>query len=391
MLPIHAKTVYVDPDIENAMNCQRRLRRVLPNVNCDDVQDLKPDTIENVMRIGKRRHGKDDLGDDAVLVFTTFDEDRTDWFYHWRSPEGRHGGMCQGALELNIVDGCVFRCAYCGFGRYIIFYLNVERLIDGLDSIFEKYPNQRLYKYSNMTDLPPFEPELDAIPPMIERFADEADRYVMLFTKSHNVDFLTDLNHNGQTIISWSLSSHTVSREIDKRAATMEERIEAMARMQAAGYHVRARLSPIVPIANWREDYAELFEVLFDRVDPDVVTLELLGWMDFDDLTRMFGKSLFDPEALRKAKEAREELAGVGWGPFTQETHDEVYSFCIDTVQKISPGTAVAVCHGTPTTWKLLADKMQMSPDAYVCNCGPLSTPGGDIYDRWDKTTLSRT
>lgn len=44
-----------------------------------------------------------------------------------------------------------------------------------------------------------------------------------------------------------------------------------------------------------------------------------------------------------------------------------------------------------PDTWKLLANKVQMSPDAYVCNCGPLSTPGGDICDRWDKTTLSRT
>ena len=37
--------------------------------------------------------------------------------------------------------------------------------MQGLGDVFARYPDQRLYKYSNMTDLPPFEPELDAIPP----------------------------------------------------------------------------------------------------------------------------------------------------------------------------------------------------------------------------------
>ena len=186
--------------------------------------DLADGALRNVLDIGKRRHGKDGFGDDAVLVFTTFEEARLGWYYHWRDEAGRHGGACQPGISINIVDGCVFRCAYCGFGRYIVFFLDVERLIDGLADCFARYPSQRLYKYSNMTDLPPFEPELDAVRPMVERFSQEKNRYLMLFTKSDNVDFLSGLDHRGHTVISWSVTSDSVSRAVDKRAASMHER-----------------------------------------------------------------------------------------------------------------------------------------------------------------------
>jgi len=282
------------------------------------------------------------------------------------------------------VDGCAFRCAYCGFGRYIIFYLDVERLIDGLDSIFKQHPAQRLYKYSNMTDLPPFEPELDMVGPMVQRFAEESDRYLMLFTKSDNVGFLTEIEHGGHTIISWSVTCDTASRLVDKRAATMQQRIGAMAKMRQAGYPVRARLSPIVPVADWREEYTRLFEELFSHVKPDLITLELLGWMTVDDLPAMFSPSFLDADALRQAEAAREQLADVKWGPFTQRTHEEIYSFCIDAVRRLSPQTPVSVCHGTTATWKALGSRMQMTPKNYICNCGPLSTPGGALYEKWN-------
>ncbi|NQU43527.1 hypothetical protein HQ520_09585 [bacterium] len=385
MLTIPAETVYIDPGIMGRPNCKRRLDRILPHLNCQDIRDLTPGAVERVFEIGKRRHGKDDFGDDAVVVFTTFEEGRRSWFYHWRDEAGQHGGVCQPALELNIVDGCVFRCAYCGFGRYVIFYLDIERLIDGLDAVFEQYPDQRLYKFSNMTDLPPFEPEADLIRPVLERFAREQDRYLMLFTKSDNVDFLADLDHRGHTIISWSITCDTASRLMDKRAATLDERITAMEKAQQAGYPVRARLSPIVPVVNWREEYAELFEKLLARVEPDVITLELLGWMTVDDLLAIFDRTYLSADALHRAEAARDELDGVHWGPFTQKTHEQIYSFCIDTVRRLSPHTPVSVCHGTDATWKALGDKMRMTPENYICNCGPLSTPGGELYEEWER------
>jgi len=382
MLTIPAKTVYVDSQIQERANCRARLERILPHVSCDDVREYDDAAREVWRGLGHRRHGKDDFGDDAVLFFTTWEPGRAGWYTHWRDEAGRHGGACQPAMELNIVAGCVFRCAYCGFGRGIHFTLDVERYVAELDAVFAEHPAQRLYKYSNMTDLPPFEPELDAVAPMVRRFAAEPDRYLMLFTKSDNVDFLLDLDHRGHTIISWSLSCDTASRLIDKRTPTLDERIEAMRKCQAAGYLVRARLSPIVPVRDWRGEHRRLLEKLFARVTPDVVTLELLGWFDFEDLPQLIDPGLLDPDAYAAAEAAAGDLRGVGWGPFTQETHEAVYRFCIETAKGLSPHTPVAVCHGTPRTWEALGGRMGMTPKGYVCNCGPQSAPGGALYDR---------
>jgi hypothetical protein len=383
MLTIPAKTVYIDPAVYNMPNCRTRLDRVLPFIQCDDIRDYDAEARELVRGIGSRRHGKDEFGDDAVLVFTPWNEGQDGWYYHPRDEAGAHGGHCQPALELNLVDGCAFRCSYCGFGRTITFSLDTERLVRGLDDVFERYPDQRLYKYSNMTDLPAFEPELDAVRPLVDRFARESDRYLMLFTKSDNFDFLHDLNHQGHTIISWSISCDTSSKLIDRRAATMEERIDAMAAMQACGYPVRARLSPIVPIRDWRREYTEMFEMMFDRAEPDLVTMELLGWMGVDDLTALIDRDMLDPDALQGAEDSSVELAQHRWGPFTQETHDEVYRFCIETVQRMSPNTPISVCHGTAATWNALGGDMKMTPDNYLCNCGPMSTPGDKLYEQW--------
>jgi len=389
MIEIPAKTIYIDPQVRELPNCNERLERMLPHFQCDDVRDLDGTAYAEVRQAGHRRHGKDDFGDDALVAFIPYDEERTEWYYHWRDA-GRlwseFGEHCQSALELNLVSGCVFRCAYCGFGRSVVFSLDVERFMAGLDDVFAQYPDQGLYKFSNMTDLPPFEPELNALPPMIERFSQELKRYLMMFTKSNNVDWLLDLDHGGHTIISWSMSSHTASRLVDKRTATMEERIEAMAKCQADGYRVRARMSPIVPVKNWREEYRDFFEKLFAAATPDVVTLELLGWFDFADLEELIPLGLLDDDAVDKARAAADDLRGVRQGPFTQETHLEVYHFCVDTVKELSPSTPVGLCHGTPPVWAEIGPKVGMEPKAYVCNCAGTSCPGFPVYDRFHGT-----
>ena len=390
MLKIRAKTVYVDPSVKSLPQCQARFERMLPHIEYDEIGEYDEEARRYVAEIGARRHGKDNFGDDAVLVFTTFDESRSTWYYHWRDEAGKHGGACQPALELNIVDGCVFRCAYCGFGRSVIFYLDVERFMKRLDDVFAKYRDQRLYKYSNVTDLPAFEPELDAVVPMIERFSKEPDRYLMLFTKSDNMDFLENLDHQGHTIISWSLTSETSSRLVDKDTPTMQARIKAMRKMQDLGYLVRARLSPIIPVRNWEEEYEELFELLFQEVEPDLVTLELLGWMDIGDLLAIMDRGRLDEDLIREAEAAAEGMKEVFWGPFTQRAHEEVYRYCIEKVQSLSPKTPVSVCHGTPATWNALGELMKMTPESYICNCGPLSAPGGEVYKRNQWNALSR-
>jgi len=121
---------------------------------------------------------------------------------------------------------------------------------------------------------------------------------------------------------------------------------------------------------------------MFSVAKPDIVTLELLGWFDFEDLAKLISVDLLDPDAYAAARAAEDDLRGHHSGPFPESTHQEVYRFCIETVRELSPSTPVVVCHGTPETWKTLGSLMEMEPHNYICNCGPTSTPGNPIYDR---------
>ncbi len=380
MMEMPARTIYVDPRVHERKNCRTRYERMRPHVSCDDVRELDDEARGRIAERSKRRHGKDRFSDDAVFVFTAWDErlERNGRYYHFRPGRSKlqsQGVHCQNAMELNPVFGCPFRCDYCGFGRTVHLTLDVERFMARLPELFAEYPQQRLWKYSNMTDLPPFEPEYDAVPPMVRHFAGREGRYLMLFTKSDATDFLLDLEHGGHTIISWSLSSATVSRKIDRGTATMEERIEAMRRCREAGYHVRARLSPIVPVKDWRREYREMFQMLFQRTEPDLVTLEMLGWFDFEDLPVLVNKELLDPDFYRAAEDAEEPMRGHRKAPWPFDSRREVYEFCIEEVQRISPETPVSICHGTPRMWQALGPKIGMRPENFVCNCGPDSTP----------------
>ena len=49
---------------------------LLPHIRCADIRDYDAAAREDIQRLGKRRHGKDDFGDDAVAAFTTFDPAR---------------------------------------------------------------------------------------------------------------------------------------------------------------------------------------------------------------------------------------------------------------------------------------------------------------------------
>ena len=84
MQNIPAKTVYIDPAVLELENCQARWERMKPFIRCDDIRSLDEEAKADISKIRQRRHGKDDFGDDAVLVFTTLNEDRWKWYHNWR-------------------------------------------------------------------------------------------------------------------------------------------------------------------------------------------------------------------------------------------------------------------------------------------------------------------
>jgi hypothetical protein len=311
---------------------------------------------------------------------------------HWRRDgeaayrRERKGCICQSAWELHSVRGCPFRCAYCWFGGVIRMFVNMHEYAAHLDEICALRPAQRLYKWDNESDVSCFEPEWGASRLLVDYFAEKPGKYLQIYTgKSDNVDDLLGLDHRGKTIIQWSISPRTQSTLIERETAPWDRRVEAARRCGQAGYTVRFRFSPIIPVRNWREEYAELIEMIFARTRPDVISLCAFGWMDVARARSCLDFEMLAPEFVAAMDSAAPFLAARGFGggggrPIPHDARAVMFKFLIDEIRKHDRRIPVSLCLETVEMWALFARELGMSPnprsgEGYYCNCGPACTP----------------
>ncbi|MFQ5808683.1 MAG: spore photoproduct lyase family protein [Armatimonadota bacterium] len=296
----------------------------------------------------------------------------------------RTGCVTQPAYQIHSIVGCPFRCAYCSLGSVYNIVMNMEQYVERLDGwIAELAGDQTLFQYDNYTDTVCFEPEYGGTELLVDYFARRERRWLELYVgKSANVDFLLPLDHRGATIACWSVSGRTQSTAIEQGTADMEARIESARKMQEAGYHVRFRLSPIIPVKNWEAENRELIERIFELTRPDVITFETLRFLDYDDIVRYLDPSLLDEEWLDIMRGVRGETPPQG-GQIPDEYRRRVYRFIIDELERASPETPYAFCREALANWEFFADdfgRHGQYPDNYVCNCGRVSTPDNPIF-----------
>ncbi|MFW5798880.1 MAG: spore photoproduct lyase family protein, partial [Planctomycetota bacterium] len=190
------------------------------------------------------------------------------------------GSFCTTGWEFHSVVGCPYQCSYCGLGVGVLnVAVNIEEQIEMLDHWTTLNNFQTLYKWDNSTDINAFEPEYDATRLFVDYFARTPRKYLLLYTgKSANVDFMLDYDHRGKTVVQWSLAPRTQASQIEPGTAAWDDRIDSARKCQEAGYPIRFRFSPIVPVRNWRQEYAELVAEIFKKTRPDVISLCFFGW-----------------------------------------------------------------------------------------------------------------
>ena len=417
MIRLAPEHVYATTDILDRPEAAARTERMIAAMEAGSVEWVSLKDLDDIAASGRwddiRHWGEIEERRDPDIVFTTAKfsteeqkeqmrrkyphlEVRDLYGFHtfWRRPDGdadwrrrMKGIVCQSAYQLHTVYGCPFRCSYCVFGGLNRVLVNIEEFCDHLTEWFRVAPRQRLYKWDNMSDVTCFEPEYDASRLLVERFARETDRYLEIYVgKSANTDSLLDYDHRGQTILQWSVAGPSQIRLFEEGTDGMIERLEAGRRCQEAGYIVRFRLSPIIPVKDWQEENRLLLEEIFARTRPDVVSLCAFGWMGLEKAERMLDFELLDDEFVAAMRAAapflRERGYTTGGGrPIPHDARYVMLDFLISEIQRLRPETVISLCLETEEMWQALGPRIGGSPDNYICNCGPYSTPGHPLYD----------
>ncbi len=422
MYQITPRNVYVHERVLDDPRCVERMQRMMgaiepdePPIVVDDAQLNEVSREKHWDRVTKWRTGQYNRTRDPEIIFNTYAWRDADaqaavnerfpylrfarlsgaGFVGYRDGEAlleSRGGICRNAYDLHSAWGCLHACDYCNIGTFLNILLNLEEMVERLPAVLDEHRWCRLWKYDNQTDTITFEPEYGASELMIGKFAERAtsepadDQYLMLYTKSDNVDHLLDLDHGRRTIISWTISSETVAREIEKNSPPTGARIEAARKAQEARYHVRARFSPIVPVRGWREEGPRMIADLLARVKPDVITMDTLGLLGYERLCECFDTELLDPVYLEACRELYAgEPPGKPYWPngkqmFPHDLRLEILRLYVDEIRRHDSEVPISFCDETPEMWaEFTRGELGHGPDDYVCACGPTSVPGNPL------------
>jgi hypothetical protein len=403
MIKMKPPMVLVHDSIYKSDLTKNRLEKMMKSIETDDFRVVDDAGLDEAIKLsgwlshGGKRTGELKRKSDPAIVFNTFRFASNEEFAnlarqypsmagyhflgdgHWtfRNKSAYPDHVCKSAYEIHAAWGCYHACDYCHVRDFVNIMMNLEEFVEHLDGLVKRESWQKLYKYDNHTDTICFEPEYGASQLLVNYFAKQDDKYLMLYTKSDNVEHLLNLNHNNRTIINWTLSCGTVSREIEKKTPTMDERIDAALKCQEAGYTVRFRFSPIIPVKNWQAENTAMIERLFAKVKPDLITMDVLGWMTAQQIRNSMDITLFDDE-YRKIVD---DLADKGAVNYVKQIipHDarlKIYHHFIKELKRLGNGTPFSICMETQEMWADLSDEIGMQKDDYVCCCGPESVPG---------------
>jgi DNA repair photolyase len=296
--------------------------------------------------------------------------------YNQEGDHARNDKVCRPCWRVHQQRGCLHKCTYCSLGGLLSVGVNTEEYCHWFGKLMEKHPWQLTYLLDDDADPPGLEPELGCLGELIEWFGTLKNRYLIIHTKTWNTEWMRDLKHNGNTILVWSVTGPTQSRLIEPDTGDTDQRIEAARIAQEAGYQIRYKFKPIVPVKNWREDAEYTVKRIFERTNPDVISLCTFMWTHFKDLPGKLPLDLLDPEFMAAAEAAQKEMSQTLTRPFPPQVRAEIYRHHLQEIRRWNKDIPVSLSTESFSLWKEIGEEFGYKANDYPCGCGPFTVPG---------------
>lgn len=195
--------------------------------------------------------------------------------------------LCCNYYVLDLVENCPLECSYCILQAFlnkpiITFHVNVEEILQQMLVEIKNRPDQPLrIGTGEHSDSLALDHLYQINPTLIEAFAGLENATLELKTKTADVESLLGLEHNGKTVISWSLNPIQIIRENEFKTASLEERLSAAKQVVADGYKVGFHFDPIIYYPDWQQGYLETIRLMFEAVAPENVAWISLGTLRY--------------------------------------------------------------------------------------------------------------
>ncbi len=272
--------------------------------------------------------------------------------------------VCPHFLELKWANGCPFDCSWCYLKGTLRFrpekarprikdYTKIEQHVRSF--LEGSNGHAELLNTGELADSLMYERNGSSFSTFIMSLFAGQDRHRVLFlTKSTRVQHLLENDYTKNAVVSFSLNARCVARRFEKRAPSVDRRIAAAKQLADAGYEVRVRIDPMVPVRHWDRKYTELVDEVFAAFTPSRITLGSLRGLQ-STINNAIDTSWVDYLT-----------EGSNWGKRVDgNIRFLMYREVIDHLESTYQYTDVALCKETLGMW----DKLGMDYRNIKCNC----------------------
>lgn len=277
---------------------------------------------------------------------------------------------CQPYYKLvPISNGCPYYCTYCylafvyrKYSPYIKININYDTLFKQVRKASANSQGKISFNMGEMLDSLALDHITNLTKILIPFFSDFSKAYLMLLTKSSNIDNLLAVQPNENTVVSWSLNSQQIIETYELGTANLDQRINAARICQKHGYRIRFRIDPGILYPNWQAGYADLIKKALTSTEPENITLGMLRLLPghLRLATEAYGsraKKLCEHNFIKGASDGKLR--------FTPEQRAKFYTFLIDTIRSFNKNVSISLCRETPEIWNTFNDRCEFKK----CNC----------------------
>ena len=193
--------------------------------------------------------------------------------------------VCCNYYTLDFIENCPLECSYCILQAIhnqpnIILHVNVEEVLQKIALVISKRPQ---IQFSIGTGEHSDSLALDSIfelnPVLVDFFSNFINARLELKTKTDAIEPLLGLQHNGNTVVSWSLNTEEISRKEEHKTASAKNRIIAAKKLVEDGYLVGFHFDPLIYYKDWQEGYFQIIEFLAKNINQ-----EKIAWLSIGSL-----------------------------------------------------------------------------------------------------------
>lgn len=177
---------------------------------------------------------------------------------------------------------CIYDCRYCflqGMFRSAntVLFVNYEDFGQAIEQTIQANAPGSVFYSGYDCDSLALEPVSQFINTFLPLFEQHPEMFLEIRTKSTQIRTLLDRPALVNCVVAMSFSPAHQSDAYEHNVPSIQKRLDALARIQKAGWPVAIRFEPVIAEQDSIDRYKELFELVFSQLDASKVHSASLG------------------------------------------------------------------------------------------------------------------